>query len=125
MLHRSEVAIVIGIIVLIFGILVWFKRLPSADGFSALVAVFNQRGGIIGILWLTSMIFFGAGIRLIYWAVNMQLDGKLTVDNALVVACFSWISGSAFGGAFGALLKTMTGEEPAPPSTTATPLIKQ
>jgi hypothetical protein len=57
------------------------------------------------------MIFFFVGMRLVYWGENMIVEHKLDTDNALILSAFNWITGAAFGGAFGAMIKTMTGEE--------------
>jgi uncharacterized membrane protein len=96
---------------LVLGIVVWRKAWPSAQVTHDLVELMNTKGGIIILLWITSMIFFFVGMKMVYWGVNRMLEGKLSTDNALILSAFNWITGSAFGGAFGALLKTMVGED--------------
>jgi hypothetical protein len=99
-------------LVMAFIVLLWFKRLPSIQSLQGLADLLNTKGGIVMLLTLLSITFFAAGMRMMYWAVNMQLDGKLTTDNALIISAFNFCTGTAFGGSFAALLKTMTGEEP-------------
>jgi len=94
------------------GVVVWRKAWPSAAVLHDLVDLMNTKGGIILLLWMTSMIFFGVGMKMVYWGVNRMLEGKLSTDNALILSAFNWITGSAFGGAFGAMIKTMTGDDP-------------
>jgi len=113
-LHAHGELIILGFVTLMLlltvGVLARFHVAINVEKVAALVELANTKGGIILLLWFTSMAFFLAGMRLIYWSVNMMIDGKISADNALVVACFSWVSGSAFGGTIGAMIKTMTGE---------------
>lgn len=94
----------------------WFGKLPSVTSISALATVMNTRGGNILLLSSLSIAFFVSGIRLIYWSTMLTMQGKIDMKEAvLILPGFGWITGTAFGGAFGALLKTMTGEDQAPP----------
>lgn len=88
--------------------------MPSKDDLHETIDLLNTKGGIIALLWVTSMIFFIVGMRLVYWGENMIVDHKLDTDNALILSAFNWITGAAFGGAFGAMIKTMTGDEKRP-----------
>ena len=115
--ERIDLLMAIGLVAFM-ALLLRYK--PTVDSIHTLVEMANSKGGIILILWITSMGFFMAGVRMVYWAVGEQIDGKLTVDNALIVACFSFITGSAFGGSFGAMIKTMTGETVQPGTTSKT-----
>jgi hypothetical protein len=112
MMDRYDILFVLLGVFLTLGIVVWRKAWPDAQVIHDAIEMLNSKGGIILLLWLTSMMFFGAGIEMVYWGVNKMIEGKLTTDNALILSSFNFITGSAFGGAFGALLKTMTGEEP-------------
>ena len=62
------------------------------------------------------MVFFFTALRYTYWVLNRIVDGKIDATNAIVLAGFTFITGSAFGGAFTSMVKAMTGEVPAPPS---------
>jgi hypothetical protein len=84
---------------------------PTKEAMHYLVELANTKGGSIILLGGMSMFFFIVGIRLVYWSANMEIDHKLESDNAMVLSAMQWITGSAFGGAFGAMIKTMTGED--------------
>jgi uncharacterized membrane protein len=110
-IDRYDIVFVLLGMAILYAVLAWRKSLPSTDAIHFAVEMLNTKGGIILLLWITSMIFFAVGIKLVYWGVNMMLDNKLSGDNALILSAFNWITGAAFGGAFGAMIKTMTGEE--------------
>jgi hypothetical protein len=117
MMDRYDILFMLLGVFIALGIVVWRKAWPSAEVTRDLVALLNTKGGIILLLWITSLIFFAVGMKMVYWGVNRMLEGKLSTDNALILSAFNWITGSAFGGAFGALLKTMVGEDSVKHST--------
>jgi hypothetical protein len=112
MTHVSLQFLVADILIfLLLAYILWRYGMPSLEEWETLVRLLNTKGGIILLLWITSLIFFAVGMRMVYWGVNMMLDNKLSSDNALILSAFNWITGAAFGGAFSAMIKTMTGDE--------------
>lgn len=112
----------------VFLVLLALRRLPTVASIQALATMLNTRGGNILVLVLFSWFFFVQAMRLMYQLVWMVQTHKLTADNAFAQVGLQFVTSSAFGGAFGALLKTMTGEspiiihaEPAPPASASTP----
>lgn len=111
------------VIVVIAVMLLLFKLkppIPSIGTIQIAIELLNTKGGIIAVLGMMSLIFFFVGVHFIYWSANMILDGKISTDNAIVISGFNWITGIAFGGVFGAMIKTMTGESPAAPASMST-----
>lgn len=105
--------------VMVFWVLVlmqWQKKLPSVDSIQQFATVINSRGGNIVWLGVFSLIFFFSSVSFAYWVLNHVVDGKISESNAIVLATFTFMTGSAFGGAFTSMVKAMTGEVPAPPS---------
>jgi hypothetical protein len=82
---------------------------PSFETFSGTVALLNSKGGIIFVLLILWIISFGVSIAFGWWIIVKGISPQ----NALVMVLISWLTGQAWGNANGALLKTMTGEEPA------------
>lgn len=112
---------VMALLVLTYGVLAYAGKLPAVSSIQDLSNVINSKGG--NILWLGgfTLIFFSAGMGLLYWSMNRVIEGKLTPDNAVLMMGISWITGSAFGGSFSSMLKVMSGENPTPrPGTTVT-----
>jgi hypothetical protein len=110
-IDRYDILFVLLGMLIVYLTLAWRKSLPSTSGLHDLVDLVNTKGGIIIVLWVTSMIFFGVGMKVLFWSTNRMIEGKISTDNAMVLTCFNWISGSCFGGAFGAMIKTMTGDD--------------
>ena len=115
----------VAIIVGFYALFLYLGKLPSIDSIQALANVVNTKGGNILALGMFSLVFFFTGLGLIYWSLNRMMEGKLTVDNAVLMMGLSWISGTAFGGAFSSMLKVMSGENPEPPVTEKTVVSKQ
>lgn len=86
------------------------KLFPGEESFSGFATVINSRGGNIVLLAVMSLFFFVHSMRLIYQLIDMAKDGKIDATNAIAMMGIQFVTGSAFGGSFGALLKTMTGE---------------
>jgi uncharacterized membrane protein len=110
-LGRYELFLDVAVILLAIALYLWKHGPPSKEAMHDTIEMLNTKGGIILLLWVTSLVFFFVGIRMVYWGVNMMIENKLSSDNALILSAFNWITGAAFGGAFGAMIKTMTGEE--------------
>ena len=106
--------------ILIVATMQWFGKLPSIRSVEDLAQVLNSRGGNILVLAIFSFIFFITAIRFTYWVIGHSIDGKLTVENSVAMAAFTWITGSAFGGAFTSMVKAMTGSDSKARSTDMT-----
>lgn len=104
------------VMAVIFGVMWWFGKLPSIAMIHGLAEIANTKGGIILLLYVMCFSFFYSGMRYVYWVMAKSQDGKLTVSDGLIMAGFAFVTGSAFGGAQAAMLKTMTGD-----STVSTP----
>lgn len=99
--------------------------IPSFSTLSSFMALLNSKGGLIFVLLILWIISFTASIALGLWA----LVKGVSPENAILMMLLSWVTGQAWGNINGALLKTMTGEQPpltppiiAPkPSTPETP----
>jgi hypothetical protein len=85
------------------------RRLPAMESFERLVHLMDSRGGNIALLALLTWMFFLSGMRLIYRLLDMVSNKMLTPENAIAQVGLVFVTGTAFGGAFGALLKTLTG----------------
>lgn len=125
--------IAIVLIIVLLAILQFAKRLPSREGAIDMIGALNSRGGNILVLAGLSIWFFQVGMKFMYYLIEMVSAKKLDDSNSLAMLGIQWITGAAFGGAFGALLKTMTGDNtmsikalsPAPvesPKTEAAPV---
>lgn len=91
------------------------NRLPDIQSIKDLVDALNSRGGnLLALLFLT-VYFFRWSMRIIFHALEMLRTNQLKADNAVLILGLTFVTSSAFGGAFAALLKTMSGQD----STTA------
>lgn len=97
-------------VIILWAVMQWNKKLPSMQAVQELASVLNSRGGNIMVLGSFSVLFFISSIKFAYWITSKQIDGKVSVELALATATFSWLTGSAFGGAFTSMVKAMTGE---------------
>ena len=103
----------IGLVVyfsLLLTILQWKSKLPPVSTVQDLAAAVNSRGGNILVLAFFSVGFFWSALKFTYWIIARASDGKITVENSVAMAAFTWMTGSAFGGAFTSMVKAMTGE---------------
>jgi hypothetical protein len=106
--HLRVVASVV--IALLWFLLFWFNRLPSMSAFIDAANVLNSKGGNLLLLAMMSSWFFYEALRFSYHLIDLMIANKLTANNAIALSMFSFVTGTAFGGAFGALLKGMSGE---------------
>ena len=100
----------VGVFVLVYMALAFGNRLPSIDTFQKFVSVLNSRGGNILILAVFSLYFFRGAMHLVYHLLAMQQD-VITKQDSIVMTAMGFVTGTAFGGAWGAMLKSMTGSE--------------
>lgn len=108
--HECAIWIPVFAFVSLFVVLLWHGKLPSVESIQGLATISATKGGNIIILMVMAFSFFFAGMRLIYYCLGLSVDGKITVDNAVMMLAISFVTGTAFGNVMGALLKTMTGE---------------
>lgn len=90
--------------------LVWSKRLPSIQGLIDCANVLNTKGGNLLLLAMMSGWFFWEALKLNYHLIYMVSNHQITADNAIALQGITFVTGTAFGGAFGAFLKGMSGE---------------
>lgn len=88
-------------------LLVWDK-FPTMRNFKDFLDALNSSGGHIVILASFSLYFFNAAMQLFYNTLNLPED-FVTKNQALIAQGYQFVTGMAFGGAWAALLKTMTG----------------
>ena len=93
----------------ILGALAMRWGMPSPEVLRQYVAMFNDRGGNIAILTIFSLIFFQSAMAFIYHIIALaDIPGDtVSKSQAVVTAGLGFVTGGAFNGAFGALLKTM------------------
>lgn len=103
-----------------YTVLAYRHALPAVSSVQELANVVNTKGGNILVLVALTMLFFFTGVGMVYWMLDRIQEGKLSVDNAVLMMGLSWVTGTAFGGAFSAMLKVMSGENPIPPAGTTT-----
>jgi len=97
------------LLVVVWMALLYTKRQPEVSSMREFVGLLNSRGGVILVLMGLAVYFFRTGIELFYFILSQLRDGKLTEQNAIALMALQFVTGTAFGGAFGALLSVMTG----------------
>jgi len=102
----------------IFVLMQWFGKLPPIETIQQLATITNTKGGNIFILATMSIIFFFTAIRMTYWCLDRVAAKAFTADNAVLMLGLSFVTGTAFGGAFSSMLKAMSGEPPIGGSST-------
>lgn len=107
---RLELWIPTAVILLLWAFMQYHDKLPSVESIGKMVAIINSRGGNIAVLAGGSIYFFKYSMYLFFMLLGMVKDKTITQDNAFALMAIQFITTSAFGGAMGALLKTMTGE---------------
>jgi len=93
------------------------KSEPEVHSMKMFVNLTNSRGGNILVCLFLTIYFFAASMRLFYHALDLIVNNKLDPTSAVLMMALQFVTGTAFGGAFGALLKTMS-----PDLETRTPL---
>jgi hypothetical protein len=89
-------------------ILVFRNKLPGMPAFKDFTDTINTAGGHILILTLFSLYFFRTTMRFFLHVLGLP-DVVVTKQNAVIMTGIAFLTGTAFGGAWSALLKTMTG----------------
>jgi len=110
-----------GVCLVVYLVLVYTKRLPAIDSLKAFTELLSSAGGNIAVLSLFSFYFFSVSVKMILYVLSLP-DDVLTKKDAIIVSGIAFVTGTAFGGSWSALLKTMTGgsggSSPRPPSAT-------
>lgn len=102
--------IIIGAFVLLL-ILIFTNRIPTLQTFRIAMRALNDRGGNILVLLILTGWFFHASLGLFYYAIEAMKHKELDDKSAVLLMGLQFVTGVAFGGVFGALLKTMTGSD--------------
>lgn len=124
---HSQIVTGAPILALILLVLVmqWKNKLPSSDAVNRFFEALDSRGGNILILGCFSFYFFRHAIYLFYNLFSLERGGYVKQDDAFALMSLQFVTATAFGGAFGAMLKTMTGDTPQikinPPEATIVP----
>jgi hypothetical protein len=103
-----EQFLVLTMLLLVYLLLVFTNKLPSVGSFKDVADTINTAGGHIIILTLFSAWFFEVAMRFIFHVINLP-DDIVTKRDAEIMTGMGFVTGTAFGGAWGALLKTMSG----------------
>lgn len=94
------------------------NKLPTIDGFARFVALADSKGGNILILLILTMWTITMSVRFGYYAIHAlhaaQVSGTPPSSDAVYQVILTWLTGSVSSGFMGALIKTMSGEHPAP-----------
>jgi hypothetical protein len=106
---NGDTAVALAII-LVIALFQWYGKLPPMQDLRDLADMLNSRGGNIIILTIFSGLFFVQSMRLFYQLLDMVKNQTLSQDNSFALMGLQFATSSAFGMAFGSLLKTMTGE---------------
>jgi hypothetical protein len=115
--QRIDTWVPVAFFVLVWSIMQWHNKLPATESISKFVAMINSRGGNIVILSVASIYFFKYSMYLFLHLLEMVKNNTITESNAFGLMAIQFVTTSAFGGAMGALLKTMTGESSTARST--------
>lgn len=107
---RLELWLPIAFFTILWVVMQWHGKMPAADSIQKFVSVINSRGGNIIVLLGASIYFFKYSMYLFFDLITKIGNKTITPDNAIALMAIQFITTSAFGGAMGALLKTMTGE---------------
>jgi hypothetical protein len=114
-IHEVLIVVLLGVYVL----LVYWNKLPTMASFKEFVDSINTGGGHLLMLFLLTVWFFIAAMRVFFHILALP-EETITKNNAVVMMGLTFVTGTAFGGAFSALLKTMSGGKATdlPPETT-------
>jgi hypothetical protein len=99
---------VIALVVLVYLVLVFGNKMPGMAAFKDFVDAINTAGGHIFLLSLFSLYFFRTAMRFFLHVLGLS-DEVVTKQNAVIMTGIAFLTGTAFGGAWAALIKTMSG----------------
>jgi hypothetical protein len=98
----------LAVILFVYLLLVFRNKLPSMKSFQEFADTINSAGGHIIILSIFSGWFFITAMRFFFHVLGLP-DELITKRDAIVMTGVGFVTGTAFGGAWGALIKTMSG----------------
>lgn len=99
---------VFAVVIVIYLLLVFRNKMPSMGAFKEFVDAINTAGGHIFLLSLFSLYFFRTAMRFFFHVLSLP-DEEITKHEAIIMTGIGFLTGTAFGGAWGALIKTMSG----------------
>jgi hypothetical protein len=108
LLDRSPLFLLLLLTVFVF-VLAYTRRLPPIWDIKLMLSTVNDKGGQILLLVSLSCWFFSVAMKMFYFAIQKVADKSLTPDNAVLLMGLTFVTGTAFGGSFGAFLKTLDG----------------
>jgi hypothetical protein len=115
--HISRWDLYIGLGAVLYLVLAIANKLPAVESIRRLMSALDDRGGNIVVLVALTVWFFAQAIYMFYYAINMIGSGKIDGKDAVLLMGLQFVTGVAFGGSFGALLKTLNGQvSTSPPS---------
>jgi hypothetical protein len=113
-----EYIFLIAVVVIV--LLLIFSKRVSMKAFQDFIDTINTAGGHIVILTILTGWFFVSAMRFFFHTLGLP-DEVITKHDAIIMNAVTFLTGSAFGGAWGALIKTMSGGKangtPVPPSS--------
>ena len=117
----SRVDLYFVFMLLTFVVLMVLGKLPTVEGFRKLISAADDKGGNILLLAAFSGWFFSVAIGMFYYVYNMIGEKKIDGKDGVMLMGLGFATGTCFGGAFSAMLKTMTGNMTvAPPHASGT-----
>jgi hypothetical protein len=120
--HISRADVYLFALIAVYVFLSLRNKLPAVESIRRIVSALDDRGGNIVVLAIFSGWFFLAGMHAFYFALNLISQGKIDAKDAILMMFVTWLTGSAFGGSFGAMLKTLNGQISVSPPTGGAPV---
>jgi hypothetical protein len=123
MLFSKELYIALGIVLAVYLLLAFTRRLPSMQSFKDLADVVNTAGGHILLLSVFTLFSIRIAMHFIYFTMTLGGD-TISKAQAEISVGIAFVTGTLAGTFIGALLKTMSGGKangtpPAPDKLTA------
>jgi fumarate reductase subunit D len=111
--------IAIAVVVILYCLFLYLGKLPSMESVQRLATLLDTKGGNIIVLTSLALYFFHDATVMYYVVIDKIKDGTITADNGIALNGLMFATG-AFSGVSGALLKVMSGADPAKGVTTTT-----
>jgi hypothetical protein len=107
----------VATVLVLYSLFLYLDKLPQMDSIQRLATMLDSKGGNIIVLVGLALYFFHDAQVMYYVVIDKIKDGTITADNGIALNGLMFATG-AFSGVSGALLKVMSGSEPAPPPGT-------
>lgn len=104
----------------IFISLLWFKKLPSTEGWREFLHSLDSKGGNVLILVLFSLYSATQSIKLLWHLIYLVQKGQLKGDEGVTQVAVAFVTTNLASGFIGALIKTLTGSNELEPTVTVT-----